>query len=96
MPFDRHRQSLQESAGNLRCSEVKQILEELGFRVRDGKKGGHKLYTHPRIKEFFGSSYNCGHGSNPEVKKPYIRKILRVLDTYESEIRDYLKGRANV
>ncbi|MEN8218999.1 MAG: hypothetical protein ABFS56_22040 [Pseudomonadota bacterium] len=32
-------------------------------------------------------SFACGHGKNAEVKRPYIRNILRVLRDYEDELK---------
>lgn len=74
---------LRNSAGNLRCSEIKAILTALGFVVRDGKKGGHKMFSHPFIHDFNGSSYNCGHGKDPQVKKGYIGTIILILERFK-------------
>jgi hypothetical protein len=71
------------------------MLNDLGFTIKDGKLGGHKTYYHPAIKEFHGSNYNCGHGRDPIVKKAYIRNILKVLDIYEADIRNFLRGQNN-
>ena len=80
-----------ESAGaSTRCNKVEGWLKKLGFTVESGKTKGHKLYKHTEIENFFGSNYNCGHGKNPEVKRPYINNILSVLDEYEDQIADYL------
>lgn len=77
-----------ESAGaSMRCNEVKKLLESLNFVVVDGKQGNHKVFKHPGIGSFVGGSYNCGHGKNPEVKRGYIKRILRVLEDFEHEIK---------
>lgn len=65
-------------------------LAWLGFAVRDGKRGGHKIFTHPNLYNFYSSSYNCGHGRNPEIKPAYITNILNILDTYDTELREFL------
>lgn len=51
------------------------LLEGLGFSVKDDKRGGHKVFTHDGIQSFRTGSYNCEHGRNPEIKRPYIPKI---------------------
>ena len=59
-------------------AHVKYQLERLGFEVRDGSKGGHKVYTHDGLPSFFSASFNCGHGKNPEIK-PILTKSLMLL-----------------
>jgi predicted RNA binding protein YcfA (HicA-like mRNA interferase family) len=72
---------------SLRCAELKKHLESLGFDVRKGSSGNHFTFTHPKIRTFFGSNYDCGHGRNPEVLPVYIKKAIKTLETYESELR---------
>jgi hypothetical protein len=67
------------------------LLESLGFDVRDGKKGGHKIYVHKDLPTFKSGSYNCGHGKDPEIKSPYITKIINNLDPYREDIIKYLE-----
>ena len=55
------KQELLNRKGNLRCVEVIALLQQLGFEVRDGKRGGHKLYFHDGLPEFHSGSFNCGH-----------------------------------
>ena len=76
--------------GHLRCEEVKRLLESLGFEVKDGKKGGHKVYMHDGISEFYSSSFNCGHGKNPEIKVAYIRNIIGVIEELKTSIAAFL------
>ena len=89
------KQRLKKSKRTLRCNEVGVLLESLGFVVRDGSRGGHKIYTHPRLKDFYSGSYNCGHGRNPEIKPAYINQILKNLDTYDAELRECFGGADN-
>lgn len=85
---------LKGSAANLRCSEVRDILSGLGFKIKDGKKSpGHKMYSHPFIRDFFGGDYNCGHGKDPQVKRTYIGNIINVLEELEHDIKKYLSTR---
>lgn len=81
--------------GTPRCEEVVKILESLGFTVRDTKKG-HKVFKHDGLENFFGSNFNCGHGKNPEVKKAYLRNILRVIEEYEDDLEVLLGEGDNV
>lgn len=82
---------LREARGSLRCDELRRELEALGFEVRDGKKAGHKVLTHPQIADFFSASYTCGHGKNPEIKPPYIRNICKVIEAHETVLRRLLE-----
>ena len=85
------KETLRTRKSNLHCKEVKALLESLGFEVRDGKRGGHKLYFHDDLPKFTSGSYNCGHGKNPEIKSAYIAKIIRVLEMQESDLKLFLK-----
>ena len=95
MLLDNVKQRLLESKHAIRCNELGLLLESLGFIVRDGKKGGHKLYIHPELDGFHSGSYNCGHGKNLEIKPAYIGQILRVLNTYDAELTEFLRGSDN-
>jgi hypothetical protein len=86
-------ETLQSSKTNCRCSTLTEQLSRLGFEIRDGKRGGHKLFFHDGILSFTSGSYSCGHGRNPEIKPAYIGKVLKVLQQYESEIIDFLERR---
>lgn len=82
--------TLNERKGNIRCQEIKRLLENLGFFVKDGKRGGHKVFTHDGLAGFISQSFNCGHGKNPEIKKPYIAKIVDLLKEREKDLDEYL------
>lgn len=93
MDFNELVSFLNNAGNNTRCDELKGWLEATGFTVRDGKKGNHKIFIHNGLRDagFFSSSYDCGHGKNPSVKKPYITKILnQVVLKYETELRRFL------
>jgi hypothetical protein len=81
-------QRFRDARANLGCAEVRGLLNELGFDVRDGSNGNHKTFTHDGIPSFPGSNYDCGHGK--VVKPCYIGNIIRTLSHYEAEIREYL------
>lgn len=74
---------------SIRCDELAEQLNRLGFEVREGK-AGHRVFVHDGLPHFKSGSYNCGHGRNPEIKPAYITNVLRILGQYQAEIRDYL------
>lgn len=79
------------SAGTaIRCQELADMLASLGFGVRDGKKQGHKIFVHHGVSSFTSGAYTCGHGRNPEIKPVYIKKVVKLLRQYESELIQYL------
>ena len=89
-------QELESVRANARCRDIRDKLEKLGFEVRDGKRGGHKIFVHDDLPSFMSGSFNCGHGKNPEIKPVYVRKIIRILKEHESDIKKYLeKGEDN-
>jgi predicted RNA binding protein YcfA (HicA-like mRNA interferase family) len=77
---------LQQKKRSLQCSEATQALESLGFRVRRGSKGGHRVVSHPGLKDFHGTSFNGGHGANDELKPGYVSSLIRVLKQYQEEL----------
>lgn len=79
-------QSLKQRKTNIRCNDLKQVLQQLGFIVREGKRGGHQLFTHPELTDFHGGSFNCDHGKNPQVKPVYVQKIIKVLEQYQEHL----------
>lgn len=89
--FDEVMSELNQAGASMRCSKLTTLLITLGFAVKDGRKGGHKVFTHDHIPGFSSSSYNCDHGKNPEIKRPYINNVKRTLRQHETAIRAYLK-----
>ena len=79
--------SLFEKPGILKCSKVVSALESLGFKIKEGKSPNHKIFIHDELPEFTTGSFACGHGKNSEVKRPYIRNILKILRDYEDELK---------
>ena len=86
LTYDEAVKTLQQKRKALRCSDVRSLLTDLGFKVRNGAQGNHKVYSHPGIPHFHGSNYDCGHGSDPVLKSVYIDNIRRVLERYESDL----------
>lgn len=81
---------LQQHKSSLCCEDVKRLLSELGFDVRDGKQGGHKIFVHQGLSAFYSGSFNCGHGKNPEIKPAYITKIIQILKQNQEALDHYL------
>lgn len=71
---------------NLRCQEICAGLVHLGFKVRDGRRGGHKIVSHPELTSFFGTNFDCGHGTNAQVKPRYVEKIVGILSEWTDEL----------
>lgn len=88
--FDRVLDRLRSASAAIRCQELADVLESLGFEVRDGKKQGHKVFVHHGVTSFTSGGYTCGHGRNPEIKPVYIKKVVKLLKQYETELIQYL------
>jgi hypothetical protein len=86
------REQLEQASASLRCQDLVRILTRLGFDVRDGRKQGHKVMTHPGVPSFTSQGFTCGHGRNPEIKPVYVRRIAATLRQYEPELADYLRA----
>lgn len=84
--------ALESSRKTIRCKEFRAFLMQLGFEIRDGKQGGHKLFFHGGLADFKSGGYNCGHGKNPEIKPAYVRKVVRILEQYEQELTELQGG----
>lgn len=89
--FDEVIQALDQAGASMRCRDLCRHLESLGFEIRDGKRGGHKVFIHSGIPTFSSSSFNCDHGRNPELKRPYINQVAKLLRKYEQELRAFLE-----
>jgi hypothetical protein len=85
--------ALENAGASMRCKELVKILESLGFDVRDGKKEGHKIATHPGLGNFHSFGFSCGHGNNPEVKRNYVKTALNVLRNHEDDLRQIMESR---
>lgn len=88
--YDQAVEALEAAKASMSCSDLTDWLTTLGFDVRDGKRGGHKIYFHDGLPEFHSGSYNCDHGRNPHIKRPYIVNVLRVLREHEADLKRFL------
>ena len=82
---------LRAAGATIRCRDLAAELQSLGFEVRDGRKPGHKVFVHHGVPNFSAGSYTCGHGRNPEIKPVYVKKVLKLLKQYESELIHHLE-----
>ena len=85
---------LERGKRNLRCGELTTLLVALGFEVKDGKRGGHQVFTHDGLADFYSGSFNCGHGRDPEIKPAYIGKIISTLKLHEQALITYLEAQS--
>ena len=68
------------------------LLQDLKFTVVDKKTPGHKLVTHAQLKNFTSLGFNCGHGKNPEIHRPYVSSIQNMLRTYRDDLKELLES----
>ena len=40
---------------------------------------------------FIGVSIDCGHGNGAKIKKPYVNKIIKMLEMYTDYLDDFLQ-----
>ena len=81
---------LASAKASIRCSEMTELLTSLGYEVRNGKLGTHRMFFHDALPDFLSGSYNGGHGRDPQIKRPYVIKILRILRQHEPELKRFL------
>lgn len=80
-----------KASSGLPCADVRSLLTQLGFKVKDGKRGGHKTVTHPGLPstDFMSTGYNC-EGGNGVVDRNYLGKLIQVVKTNKENIRKHL------
>jgi hypothetical protein len=87
---------LRERRQTLRCKELIEMLEALGFIVKPAASGGHRTFTHPALSDFFGSGFNCGHNATKEQVRPgYLAKISMLLRKYQKDLERHLGEATN-
>lgn len=64
---------------------MRKLLEDLGFTVQRGSNGNHHTFSHSLLATFFGGNYDCGHKSH--MLPVYPKKVLRILEEYEDELK---------
>jgi hypothetical protein len=91
--YDRVLSELSSAPSGIRCLQLERLLDDLGFKVRRGRLGGHRAFTHPGLADFRGGNFDGGHRSTAFVKSVYVQKILRICKDYEEELREFLEKR---
>lgn len=82
----------QQKRRSLPCSEATRELQSLGFHVRAGSKGGHRVVSHPGLEDFHGTSFNGGHGADDELKPGYVGNLIRVLKQHKEALEKLLEA----
>ena len=75
------------TGARIRCDAMIRLLTGLGFSVRDGRKQGHKVITHPGLDVFTSAAFSCGHGKNPQVKPVYVASIRSLLASHADDLQ---------
>jgi hypothetical protein len=70
------------------CSELESLLRALRFVIRDGRRGEHKIFTHPELADFRCGSFD---GRANPIKFPYIVKVIRIIGLYRDELEKLLE-----
>lgn len=74
-------QKVRNSPANIHFADICKLAEAFGFRLR-GKRGSHRVYTHPGIREILNFQ-NVGGKA-----KPYqVRQFLAIVHKYELKSR---------
>lgn len=87
---------LNASKNSFRCADLVALLESLHFEVRAGSNGQHKIYVHSGLApDFKSSSFDCGHGKDPQIRSCYIRNVIRVLEQNKQKLQACLAKQSN-
>ena len=81
---------LNPAGRRLRCAELVRLLEDLGFEVRRGRRGNHRVVSHPRLPNFTSMSFDCGHGRDPQVRSSYVRKLRQMVREHAEALGEIL------
>ncbi len=94
--FDKLLTRLQTMAAgaNVSCSDFTELLVDFKFDVRPATKGGHRVVSHPAFTLTVAESanYNCGHNPGTHVRRNYVKNFLKIVQTHESEITEFLEN----
>jgi hypothetical protein len=88
VPIDEVLDALQQKKRSMSCSELEGLLRALGFVIRDGSRGGHKIVTHPGLADFHGGSFD---GRANPIKVPYIVTVIRIIRLHREELEKLLE-----
>lgn len=66
-----------------------QRVVDAWIRAHAGRSHAMRLHS-----DITSAGFNRGHGDNPEVKRPYVKSMVALLERHEDELRAFLKGEA--
>ncbi len=82
--IDDHINSLLQSKRSVRFKELQRILFELGFQMRQQKRGGsHYVFKRPGLKDFI---VLVSHGANDVIPEYQVRQTVKVLKQLKEQI----------
>jgi hypothetical protein len=93
--FAKLRRRLADMAGsaNTASRDFAALLRDFGFCLRPPGGTGHVVVTHPAF--MLGpddeANYNGEHGEGNAIKRPYIKKFLKLVDGNKEALEGYLK-----
>jgi len=73
-------QRVRNNPVNVRFADLCKLAEYVGFRFR-GRRGSHRVYTHPHVREILNFQ-NVGG----KAKAYQVRQFLAILDRYGIEL----------
>lgn len=85
---------LKSRPAGLRCLDIVQALESLGYTVTPKKAPHHKVYGHSGTKNYSGGNFNCGHGKDPHVLPAYVRNVVAELSRAKDDLEGFLCKRS--
>jgi predicted RNA binding protein YcfA (HicA-like mRNA interferase family) len=72
------------SFNNVSFTDFVQLLEALGFQLREHRGGSHSMYKHPAI----GEKMNVQPLRNGDAKPYQIRQLVRLIERYDLSLED--------
>jgi hypothetical protein len=84
--YDSVIKKLRQSRANIACEELVRLLTKLGYQVREGRRGNHRVFTLAALPNWPGGNFDCGHGRNPPVLPAYITNVAKILEQHQTEI----------
>ena len=81
------------TSANTSSKDFSALLYDFGFCLRPPGPTGHIVVTHPAF--MLGpddeANYNGEHAAGNAIKRPYIKKFLRIVDDNREALEEYLK-----
>ena len=68
---------------NISFKDLCYLLEGVGFEFRRQKGTSHKIYKHPRIKDFQDAMMPVQEGDNGKAKIYQVEQVLEIIEKYE-------------